>query len=81
VSKEGIQADISELVSDVTRLLSLKRQIAVAGGKPLAFMAVAEETEDAYAAVAVQAAGKSQIGLVYSCTYPTWASRRYYSKA
>jgi len=40
-------------------LLSLKKQIALAGGKPLAFIAVAEETDEAYAAVAVQAAGKS----------------------
>ncbi len=50
VSRDGIQADLSELVSDVTRLISLKKQIALAGGKPIVF--VAYDTPEEMAALA-----------------------------
>jgi len=51
VSKDGIHANMDDLIKDVTNLLAVKKQIAIAGGKPLAFVAINESEEEAYAVV------------------------------
>jgi len=57
ISRDGIQENISVLITDVTRLLSLKKTIAIAEGKPLAFVAMVEDQDSEFAAVATPAAG------------------------
>jgi len=46
-----MQANLSELITNVTRLLALKRQIAGAEGKALVFVAISEDSTE-FAAVA-----------------------------
>lgn len=51
IAKDGAHKNVDELVNDVTALLSVKKQIAIAEGKALAFIAIDEDNEEAYAAV------------------------------